>query len=166
MSYHPQPHPYQRWIGAVVLPPRPPPAIIYYGLTPAGEAAVRYAISLLYNTLPDTYVHLFREIRYITVSPICGTGTLGCTNVRGAERTIFLSYVPEWMTPVNLAILIGHEGHHHFTINGQDYVQPHTCTDCSDPFQRATDWLYVWEDAVRPHLEETHRLVSYLDTVR
>jgi hypothetical protein len=148
----------------VVVRPEPK-AIVYFNLTPDGARLVAYAVRLLEQTLPDEYEHLFREIDFITVSTVCGRGTNGCTNVAGNERTIYLSRPPETMNVIELAILIAHEAKHHLTINGIDYVQPHDCRDCSDPFERANDWLYIWEDSVRPLLQNTHELNCYFSSV-
>lgn len=120
---------------------------------------VREALALLQAAVPEEALHLRREIREIRISAapgLCSNGAIACTG--GAlNRSVELTPDSLSLDPVELAVILSHEGRHHRTDGlGRHTLIQHSCSNCSSPFERMLDPIYAVDDQVR------RRILKYL----
>ena len=119
---------------------------------PEEVTAVARALELLQWAAPDEYFHLMREIRSIGVREnACGIGAIACT-AGDLGRHIRLAVPPCEMDTIELAVTLSHEARHHLTDQTGHHIIDHTCADCTDPWERARDAIYIHEERVRAQI--------------
>ena len=127
-------------------------SLMLFNMYPVEVAAVERALELLRWAVPDEYFHLMREIRSIGVEEnACGTGAIACT-AGDLDRHVTLAVPPCEMDVVELAVTLSHEARHHLTDQTGHHIIDHTCIDCTDPWERERDAIYIHEEWVRAQL--------------
>ncbi|MBN8609601.1 MAG: hypothetical protein J0L92_03400 [Deltaproteobacteria bacterium] len=123
------------------------------GIDNGGVNQINLALTVLSRTHPETYTHFMREVRQVLVSRICGPGAVACTWAPGDPRAVHLAAHPLDFSLTELVLTLGHEGLHHWTVNGVHYQVPHSCQNCGNPRERGWDVIYQWEDEARYSIE-------------
>src|SRR5687767_4752004 len=115
-------------------------------MLPDDALAVRRAMRLLLDYAPEHLEHVLREIREVSFSwsgEPCPVGAVACTGGVHGRRVVLMDR-PSQIDPIDLAVLLSHEARHHYTdVWGRHFIIAHTCTDCSNPYERAADPIYV-----------------------
>lgn len=129
--------------------------LLRLNLLPGDALAVHRAMDLLQRYATAHHEHVMREIREVTWSPsgvACPSGSLACTGGRH-DRTIVMIQQPSKTDLVELAVTLSHEARHHYTDPwGRHFIIEHACVDCSNPYERACDDIYVIDDLLRYQL--------------
>jgi hypothetical protein len=140
------------------VPSSIPQALPIYNMTAADVPILEEALRLLGSYVRQDYVSVMVKLEGVAYgAQTCGPNALACVG-GNRGRVATLAHRPSKIGTIETAVLLRHEAHHIVLLDDGGYgIFPHTCFDCSNPFERAYDPIYTQDEAVRACLVECVR---------
>lgn len=131
-----------------------------HNLSETDIAIIAQALGLLQEHVPECYVRVMTELDGVYHHPgACSSPTaIACT--RGQHgRWANLELLPSQQSgtatcvAIEVAVILHHESLHH---TPDQYGRPldHSCVDCTDTAERASDPIYQYDEALRQYLAQ------------